>query len=126
MQMIPDNLNIVTQIKKGKLAAPAWLEHLAGGAQVEVNCLSALDSVIKPENTAPCLKAVIDDMTGMSVSDPNLIISSVVYVTSLAVAYEAEQQVKPVVCLYLFHFAVQKPCALSTGQEQKEMIHCMQ
>lgn len=90
MQMIPDNLNIVTQIKKGRLAAPAWLEHLAGGAQVEVNCLSALDSLIKPENSTPCLKAVIDDMTGMSVSDPNLIISSVVYVTSLAVAYEAE------------------------------------
>ena len=97
MQMVPDNFSMVTQIKKGKLAAPAWLEHLAGGAQVEVNCLSVLDSLIKPENSTPCLKAVIDDMTGMSVNDPDLITRSpisVVYVTSFAIAYEAEMNSK--------------------------------
>ena len=51
-------------IKKGQLATPSWLTHLASIAQVEVTCLSFLDSVLNPQDGSPGLKAVIDNMTG--------------------------------------------------------------
>ncbi len=58
------DFNMISQIKEGKLQAPNWLEHLAVGAQVEVNCLSVLDSLVEPMEGRPGLKAIIDDMTG--------------------------------------------------------------
>ena len=51
-------------IRKGKLTTPAWLSQLASSAQVEVTCLSFLDSVVNPQDGSPGLKAVIKDMTG--------------------------------------------------------------
>lgn len=57
---------MMDSIKKGELTAPTWLTHLAGSAQVEVTCLSFLDSVLHPKDGSPGLKAVIDDMTGMT------------------------------------------------------------
>ena len=53
-------------IKNGELAAPTWLTPLASSAQVEVTCLSFLDSVLHPKDGSPGLKAVIDDMTGIT------------------------------------------------------------
>ena len=56
---------MVSLIKTGHLAAPSWLENLAGGAQVEVNCLSVVDSLVNHcEDGTSGLKAIIDDMTG--------------------------------------------------------------
>lgn len=52
-------------LRKGQLATPSWLNPLACSAQVEVNCLSFLESVLNPEDGSPGLKAVIDSMTGM-------------------------------------------------------------
>ena len=58
------DFDMMCLLKKGKLATPSWLTHLASSAQVEVNCLSFLDSVLSPEDGSPGLKAVIDNMTG--------------------------------------------------------------
>ncbi|DBA97135.1 hypothetical protein WJX77_011944 [Trebouxia sp. C0004] len=58
------NFDMVGQIKEGRLATPTWLEHLASGAEVEVNCLTVVDSLISSEGSSPGLKAIIDDMTG--------------------------------------------------------------
>lgn len=59
-------------LKKGKLATPSWLTHLASSAQVEVHCLSFLDSVLSPEDGSPGLKAVIDNLTGKKRALPSL------------------------------------------------------
>lgn len=53
-------------LKKGELAPPTWLTHLASSAQVEVTCLSFFDSILHPKDGSPGLKAVIDEMTGMT------------------------------------------------------------
>ncbi|DBA70391.1 TPA: hypothetical protein ACH3X2_011807 [Trebouxia sp. C0005] len=58
------NFDLVGQIKEGRLATPTWLEHLASGAEVEVNCLTVVDSLVSSEGSSPGLKAIIDDMTG--------------------------------------------------------------
>ena len=58
------NFDLVGYIKEGRLATPTWLEHLASGAEVEVNCLTVVDSLVGSEGSSPGLKAIIDDMTG--------------------------------------------------------------
>ena len=58
------DFDMIDMIKEGKLKAPSWLAHLASSAQVEVTCLSFLESVTSPQDGSPGLKAVIDDMTG--------------------------------------------------------------
>ena len=58
------NFDLVGYIKEGRLATPTWLEHLASGAEVEVNCLTVVDSLVSSEGSSPGLKAIIDDMTG--------------------------------------------------------------
>ncbi len=58
------NFDLVGQIKEGRLATPTWLEHLASDAEVEVNCLAVVDSLVSSEGSSPGLKAIIDDMTG--------------------------------------------------------------
>ena len=58
------DFNMIALIKEGKLKTPSWLAHLASSAQVEVTCLSFLESVTSPQDGSPGLKAVIDDMTG--------------------------------------------------------------
>lgn len=58
------NFDLVGHIKEGRLATPTWLEHLASGAEVEVNCLTVVDSLVSSEGSSPGLKAIIDDMTG--------------------------------------------------------------
>ena len=58
------DFDMVSQIKTGHLTTPSWLENLAGGAQVEVNCLSVVDSLVNCEDRPSGLKAIIDDMTG--------------------------------------------------------------
>jgi len=58
------NFDLVGHIKEGRLATPTWLEHLASGAEVEVNCLTVVDSLVTSEGSSPGLKAIIDDMTG--------------------------------------------------------------
>ena len=58
------NFDLVSQIKEGRLATPTWLEHLASGTEVEVNCLAVVDSLVNSEGSSPGLKAIIDDVTG--------------------------------------------------------------
>lgn len=58
------DFTFLDKMRNGKLAAPAWLVHLARQAQVETTCLSVMNSLVTPENGEPGLKEVIDSMTG--------------------------------------------------------------
>ena len=64
LQLIPDSLTLINEMKEGKMETASWLKHLAAGAQIESHCLSVFESFIKADNGRPGLKAVIDNMTG--------------------------------------------------------------
>ena len=52
------------KMKKGNMARPAWLTHLASQAQVEVTCLSVMNSFLDRTDGGIGLKELINDMIG--------------------------------------------------------------
>ena len=58
------DFTFLDKMRKGKMAGPAWLTHVASDAQVEVTCLNVMKSFISPDNGGSGLKEVIDGMIG--------------------------------------------------------------
>lgn len=70
------DFTFLDKMRKGKMAGPAWLSHLASNAQVEVTCLSVMNSLIAPEHGGPGLKDLIDNIIGRHMKMPRLLTSS--------------------------------------------------
>lgn len=58
------DFTFLDRMKKGKMAGPAWLSHLASQAQVEVTCLDVMNSFVGQADGGMGLKELIKDMIG--------------------------------------------------------------
>ena len=56
--------NFLTGMREGKFVPPPWLAHLAGDAQVELNCLRVLQAFVAPDDGGTDLKSLIKSTTG--------------------------------------------------------------
>lgn len=54
----------LTGMREGKFVPPPWLAHLAGDAQVELNCLRVLQAFVAPDDGGTDLKSLIKSTTG--------------------------------------------------------------
>ena len=64
------DFNFLTGMREGKFVAPPWLAHLAGDAQVEVNCLRVLQAFVAPSaaDGGTDLNSLIKSTTGNMLS----------------------------------------------------------
>ncbi len=58
------DFTFLTGMRQAKLMSPPWLSHLAGDAQVEVNCLRVLQAFVAPEDGGTDLKSLIKSTIG--------------------------------------------------------------